>query len=204
MSQISTELTGFVQTINSNITLIGYIFAGLYTIHIINFVSGYQLNNLGIYPRRPIGLIGIVCSPWLHGNFNHLFFNSIPLFVLMTFLLQDGLLSFCIITVLIICLSGLAIWLCGRTAIHIGASSLIMGYWGYLIVDAYLHPSALDIMHVVLCLYYFGGFFSSLLPSEGTSWEGHLFGLLSGLIVGYYNLNHYIASWIINPLYIAH
>ena len=38
-----------------------------------------NLNYLGIYPRKIEGLIGIICSPFIHGDVKHLFNNAIPL-----------------------------------------------------------------------------------------------------------------------------
>jgi membrane associated rhomboid family serine protease len=153
---------------------------------IINKLLSYRLNYLGIYPRDAFGLIGIVFHPVLHGSFNHLFFNSIPLFVLLTFMITTGTSTLICATLSIVLLSGIAIWLFGRKATHIGASGLIMGYWGYLLVFAYKNPSILSYVLAIICLYYFGGLLLSIFPSEEkTSWEGHLFGLLAGIGAAY-------------------
>lgn len=145
-------------------------------------LSGYRLNHLGIYPRKLSGLIGIFFSPFLHANFSHLLFNSIPLFVLMNFMLLNGIPSFIAITLIIVILSGLAVWLFGRPAIHIGASGLIMGYWSYSLVQAYEHSSIITIGVASICLYYFAGFILQIMPTrDRTSWESHLFGFLAGI-----------------------
>ena len=64
----------------SELPFMGYILLVMWAVNIFNWVLGSPLNILGIYPRSLFGLIGIIFAPILHGNFNHLFFNSIPLF----------------------------------------------------------------------------------------------------------------------------
>ena len=91
---------------------------------------------------------------------------------------------FYIVTLTIILLSGFATWLLGRRAIHVGASSLIMGYFGYLFTEAYYQPTAITVIIAIVCIYYFGGLIiASVIPSgkRNISWEGHVFGLAAGI-----------------------
>ncbi len=158
------------------------IIAVLWGINIVNALVGYRLNLLGVYPRHLFGLIGIPCFSFLHAGFNHLFFNTIPLLALITFVLINGWHNFVCVSLIIMLLSGAAIWLFGRKAIHVGASSMVMGYWGYLLVDAYQHPSVITLFLGVVCVYYFGSLLFNFFPrEERTSWEGHIFGFLAGL-----------------------
>lgn len=154
-----------------------------WVIHLLNLLAGYRLNYLGIVPRHIIGLRGIPFYTFLHGDFNHLLLNSIPLFILSDLIMVYGLREFIVVTLIIIILAGLAIWLFARTAIHIGASSLVMGYWGFLLMNAYQNPGVFSIILAAICLYYFSGnMLASLVPTrEKVSWEGHLFGLLAGI-----------------------
>src|SRR5690606_2972312 len=99
----------------------------------------YRLNIFGIYPRKIPGIIGIVFSPFLHGSAQHLFFNSIPLVVLAALILVKGHLYFYEVTIWIAVFSGVLTWLFGRSAFHIGASSVIMGYWGFLLFEAVIY-----------------------------------------------------------------
>ena len=67
--------------------------------------------------------------------------------------------------------------------IHIGASGLVMGYWGFVLVNAYHSPSFIAIAVAAVCLYYFSSLFANLMPQgEKVSWEGHVFGFLAGII----------------------
>ena len=167
------------------------IIAGLWGIHLVNALSGYRLNVLGIYPRRTHGLVGIAFSPFLHGSNQHLFINSIPLFILGALVLVMGKYIFFAVTILVMLASGLAVWLFGRPGYHVGASSLILGYWGFLLFHAYEDRSMMTFFLAFLCLYYFGGLVFSLFPQEErVSWEGHLAGFLSGWLASYLLSHH--------------
>ncbi|HAG62437.1 MAG TPA: rhomboid family intramembrane serine protease [Coxiellaceae bacterium] len=180
----ATSLQEFVTVLKMHgPTVLGYV-AIAWLIHFINICCGYRLNILGIYPRRMFGLVGVVCSPWLHGSWGHLFLNSVMFILMAMMLLTQGLSVFIGVTVCIVVLSGLLVWLFAREALHIGASALIMGYWGYLLVVAYHHPTALNIIVSLVCLYYFGGMAANLLPTDRrVSWEGHACGFISGIVV---------------------
>ncbi len=156
-------------------------------LNVLNWCIGSKLNVLGIIPRRVRGLPGIIVSPFLHQNFNHLFFNTIPLFVLGLVLLARGMHEFIQVTLAIVVLGGLCVWLFARRARHIGASGLISGYFGYIVLTAYFQPSFTMVIVALLVLYYFGGIFFGIFPrEEKVSWESHLYGFLSGLVTAGY------------------
>jgi membrane associated rhomboid family serine protease len=182
LTHFISELKVFVE--QSEYYLIPWVafIGGLWAFNLFNWLIGSKLNILGIYPRHAFGLIGIVCSPFLHQNFNHLFFNSIPLFVLGLALLARGLVIFCWVTLVVTVLGGFLVWLCGRRSLHIGASGVISGYFGFILVTAYLNPSFTSIILACLVLYYFGGIFLGIFPQEEKiSWESHFFGFISGI-----------------------
>lgn len=157
--------------------------AMLWGFDIFNWMIGSRLNILGIYPRHPFGLIGILFSPLLHQDMNHLLFNTIPLFVLGLALLANSPEIFFWVTIVVAGVGGFAVWLFGRKAMHIGASGLISGYFGYVLVTAYLQPSFTTVLLAGLVLYYFGGIFFGIFPQEeAISWESHLLGFLSGIL----------------------
>ena len=142
---------------------------------------------LGITPRKIHGIPGIFIAPFLHANFNHLFFNTIPLLVLSNFILINGITHYLQVSFMIIIISGVLIWLFARPAIHIGASAVITGYWAFLVINSYEEPNVTSIILAIICLYYFTGIFLGVFPQgKGVSWEGHLFGLLAGITTSYY------------------
>ncbi len=187
LEHFTNSLQFIIATFTANLWFVLALLGILWGIHCLNAAAGYGFNRLGIIPRQAVGLRGVVFAPLLHGNFTHLIFNSIPLFILISFTLMYGRVNFYWVTGSIVLLSGLATWLFGRKAIHIGASSLAMGYWGYLLVLAIRHPSIVTVLLGIICVYYLGGMAANLFPIEKkSSWEGHLFGFLAGVIVSYF------------------
>lgn len=184
LQNLQSELSFFIFTAKHNIKPVIAAISGLWLINLINWrLLGGRLNLLGIIPRFPIGLLGLIFSPILHANFNHLFFNSIPLFALTLFMLSYGVPTFAFSTLFIMFGSGFSVWLLGRRGIHIGASALISGYFAFVLISAYKLPSITTLFAAAIALYYFGGIFMGLLPSEESqSWEGHLSGFIAGLV----------------------
>ena len=104
----------------------------------------------------------------------------------MSFVLLSGLPAFYVITATIILLGGLGTWLFGRSALHIGASGLIMGYWSYLLLNGYQQGSSMAIGLALVCIYYFGGLLFNLFPLEAkSSFEAHIFGFFAGLAANF-------------------
>ena len=172
--------------IQSNLETLAWITLILWGVFFINQALGQRLLFLGIIPRKIYGLPGILFAPFLHANFNHLFFNTIPLLVLSAFILVHGLPYFMLVTFLITVISGLLIWLFAKPGLHVGASGVVTGYWGLLVTDIYQNGSATAILLGVVSLYYFAGIFFGIFPSKrGVSWEGHLFGLLAGIATAF-------------------
>jgi len=186
LSELSSELETFIETSKEFIPFILTMVGCLWAFNYANWKTGARLNKFGIRPRRAKGLIGIVLAPFLHADFNHLLFNSLPLIVLSLFIITMGETLFYVVTFLLIILSGAGTWLFGRRGIHIGASGVIAGYFGFVLVSAYGQPTFASLFCAGVALYYFGGILLSLLPSEErVSWEGHLIGFIAGLVTFY-------------------
>lgn len=139
------------------------------------------LEQLGLVPRSFIGLAGIVTMPFLHGSFAHLISNTLPLIILLGLMVLSRPRPWSTL-ILLILISGVALWLFGRPALHIGASGLIYALMGFLIaagaLERQLVPAAVALfVGVTYGMSILGG----ILPGQpGVSWEGHLFGLLAG------------------------
>lgn len=182
LAELGQEIDSFVEESKAHLGFWLSFIGILWGFNLLNWTLGGAFNRLGIYPRQPLGLIGIAFAPFLHGGVNHLFFNTIPLFMLGLFMLGDGMTTFILANIMIMFFSGLAVWLIGRKGIHIGASGVISGYFGYVLASAYETPTLTTIALGVVALYYFGGILFSLFPSEErVSWEGHLTGFLAGI-----------------------
>lgn len=186
MDELINSFNLIVTQMQNSLALLGVILLIPWCIFFISACIDKRVLLLGIIPRQVRGLPGILCAPFLHANFNHLFFNSIPLFVLSAFILINGLYYYIVTTLLITILSGLALWCFAKSGLYIGASALITGYWGLLVTNAYQHTTPTTVILGALSLYYFAGIFMGIFPKDkGVSWQGHLFGLLAGFATSY-------------------
>jgi membrane associated rhomboid family serine protease len=155
----------------------------------------------GITPRTVEGLQGVLFSPFLHANVQHLANNSIPLFVLGTALIYFYRELSLKVLVYGILFSGLLTWVFGRNSIHIGASSLVYVLVSFIffkgLYTQYYRLMALSLAVVLV----YGGMVWYVFPSPITtgelqiSWEGHLAGLLVGLVMAIrYKTPDYVAD----------
>jgi len=186
LDNLNQSLQLIIDQTNTHLYSLEIIALVLWGMYILTLLTGRKLLYLGIIPRHLLGLIGIIFAPFLHADFNHIFFNTIPLLVLSDFVLINGLPYFIKTLTSIMLISGLLTWAFARPAIHIGASGVITGLWSLLMINAYQHPSLTTIILGIICIYYFAGIFLGIFPSQkGISWEGHLFGLISGVLTGW-------------------
>lgn len=147
------------------------------------------LDGFGIRPRQVSGLPGIFLAPFLHRDFGHLSGNTFPLLGLSLILAFTGLHRFLAATLLIILATGSAVWLFARggDAIHLGASGVVFGYLGFLLVKGFIEKRARWILVSLAIAFLYGGIlYHNLLPTqEHVSFESHIFGLLSGILASY-------------------
>lgn len=147
----------------------------------LDLVSFRRLNALGITPRTAGGLPGIVLSPLLHVDLAHFLANLVPLALLSFVLgkLMPG--NFGWIVAAIAGGSGLLVWLAGRNCVHVGASGLVYGLFGFLTLHGFLAGNVLHMALSLLLLVLYSGFLWGVLPTAArTSWESHLAGLAVG------------------------
>ena len=155
----------------------------IWAVEAVNVLSGRQLTSLGILPRHLSGLIGVPLAPFIHGSVGHALVNTVPFLVLGGLVALRGTRAFVSVSVFVILCGGAALWLFGRASYHIGASGLIFGYLGYLIARGWYERSIGAILTALLTLFLYGGLVWGVLPSRSfISWEGHLFGMLSGVL----------------------
>lgn len=172
-----------VAQLKSNLFLVLAAVVLLWAVEAVNSLTGHQLNEWGILPRTLTGLRGIPFSPFLHGNVSHLLVNTLPFLVLGGLVALQGRRAFLGVSLVVIVCGGIALWLFGRTAYHIGASGLIFGYFGYLVARAWYERSIGSILIALVTLIFYGGLMWGVLPTNAfISWEGHLCGLLAGTL----------------------
>ena len=149
-----------------------------------------EINHYGILPGTVGGITGILFAPWIHHGWWHLISNSIPFIILGSLVQFKNTTIFWEATLIISILAGLGTWLFGSTAYHAGASALILGYWSFLLADAYNTKSIKAVMIATIVLIFYSSFFFLILDlREHISWIGHTSGLVAGVIVAklYFN-----------------
>ncbi len=164
--------------------ILGAFAALLWVIQIINAAFGGALVNLGIHPRTIAGLWGILFAPFIHASFAHLIANTVPLLVLGWFVMLRQKRDLFTVSAISALVGGLGTWLIAPAlTVHIGASVLIFGYLGYLLVRGILERRFWPIVGSVITFFLYGGALTGILPGAiGISWQAHLFGLLGGVL----------------------
>ncbi len=156
----------------------------IWFVYWFEIIFQFNFNQMGIYPRTLNGLQGVLFSPFIHANIQHLFNNSIPLLVLLLVLgyfykpiafkiLIMGWLG-----------SGLLTWLIARPSFHIGASGIIYMLVSFIFFSGVFrkHYRLIAVSLVVVFLY--GSMAWYLFPiDKGISFEGHSAGFFIGLLL---------------------
>ena len=149
-----------------------------------NVALGGALLKFGIIPRTTDGLIGILVAPFLHANLNHLVANTVPFLLFGWLVMLRDRRHFAVVTLLAMLGSGLLSWTLGApNSIHIGASGVVFGYFGFLLLAGWYARSAGSIAISLLVGVLWGGTVLGVLPgTPGISWQGHLGGFLGGVL----------------------
>ncbi|MDJ0579590.1 rhomboid family intramembrane serine protease [Crocosphaera sp.] len=171
--------------IKKQVTILGSFVSIFWITELIDiFILQGRLNQYGIKPQSLIGLRGILFAPFLHGGLPHLIGNTVPFLVLGWLVMLQETNDFWIVTALTMLVGGLGVWLfAAPTSIHIGASILIFGYLGFLLLRGYFQRNWPSIFLSVLVAFLYGELVLGVLPSaRGISWQGHLFGFLGGIL----------------------
>ena len=156
----------------------------IWIVEIFNGFVGHRLNSWGIYPRTISGLIGILTAPFLHGGLGHIISNTIPFLILGSLVSLRGSTRWIGVSLVIVLFGGLGVWLIGRPAVHVGASGLVFGYFGYLVASGWYDRKISSALISIAVIIFYGGMLFGALPTKGfISWEAHLSGLISGILV---------------------
>ena len=157
----------------------------MWLVKITELLLDRDLSGLGIYPLTVKGLAGVIFSPFIHSDFNHLFNNSLPLFFLATALFyfySEVALKVFLWTWF---LTGMLVWFAGREAWHIGASGLVYGLASFLFFSGIMRRYFRLIALSLLIVFLYGSMVWGLFPGvyKNVSWESHMLGFFSGLLL---------------------
>jgi len=163
-----------------------YFVLSLWVVYWFEVRNDYNFNSFGILPRSIVGLRGIVFSPFIHGDIKHLYHNSAPLFVLLFSLLYfyRGI-AWKVFIYGTLC-TGLLTWILARKSYHIGASGIIYLLFSFIFFSGIIRRNYRLVAVSLMVIFLYGSMVWYLLPvKESVSWEGHLSGFLSGLVMAF-------------------
>ncbi len=175
----------------------------LWVIHTVSFILGIHLGYLGVLPRELSGLVGIITSPLIHGEWQHLISNTVPLAalsaVLFLFFRRVAVKSFLLIYIL----SGLGVWLFARPHTHhIGASGVVYGLISFVFWSGVFRRNVRSIVLALIVLVMYSGYFPGIVPGEeGVSWESHLFGACTGILIAWLFKQRIEPDEVVQPVY---
>ena len=180
---MTKQLKMVTHLVKSQVQLLLTILALMWVVEAVDFILGGALNAFGIRPRTIEGLIGIVLAPFLHGDFAHLISNSIPFAALGWLILARSRDEFWRVTSIVWVSSGVGAWLLGAAnTVHIGASGVVFGYFGFLLTRAFFDRHWLSAVIAIIVIAAYGSLIFGVLPFQmGISWQGHLFGASGGV-----------------------
>jgi len=163
----------------------------IWVVYIIDRLLPISLTQFGIIPRHWKGILGIFFAPFLHANLFHILSNTVPLFFLTAFLYifhpkkaNQFLLSSAL-------LGGGLVWLLGNLlsrscGAHVGASGVIFSLIAFFIAQGAYKKTLTSLILAIVTLFLYGGSLWGVLPVRSyISWEGHLFGALTGVYLAY-------------------
>jgi membrane associated rhomboid family serine protease len=179
-----TALTRGTRALKTQATVLGGTLGAFWATFGVNAVLGGSLIGLGIIPRTLVGLRGVLFAPFLHGSVDHLIANSVPFLVLGWLIMVRDARQFLPVTVASALGAGLVAWLFGAPgSVHIGASGVIFGYLGFLMLRGWFSRRIGSIALSLAVTVLWGGLVWGVLPNApGVSWQAHLGGFVGGIL----------------------
>ena len=174
---VTRSLKTQVATLGASVTALWVSFG-------VNLLLGGALLRFGIVPRTTGGLVGILAAPFLHANLAHLVANTIPFLLFGWLVMLRDRRHFGVVTLMAVLGSGLLSWTLGAPgSIHIGASGVVFGYFGFLLLAGFYARSVGSIVISLAVAVLWGGTVFRVLPgTPGVSWQGHLGGFVGGVL----------------------
>ena len=164
--------------------LVAAMAALMWVVEILDAILPGDLDRHGIRPQDADGLLGILTAPFLHDGFGHLMGNTVPFLALGAAIALNGLARVLAVTAIVMLVGGVGTWLTASgSSVHVGASGVVFGYAAYLVSRGIFNRSVLELaMGAVVVAVWGSALLSGLLPADGISWQGHLFGAVGGVV----------------------
>lgn len=169
-----------------NLLLVFALVAVLWIVFLLQFFGIINTDAYGNWPHHIEGLKGIIFSPFIHGSFEHLISNTLPILVLLTVLLNAYPSTALYVLVFIHITSGSLVWLLApENGVHIGISGIIYGIAGFLVASGIFRKDRTSITISILVVLTYGSMVIGFIPQQGVSWQSHLYGAISGVVIAF-------------------
>jgi membrane associated rhomboid family serine protease len=180
----TTGVTGITRVLKTQALVLGGTLAVFWAVFVVSSLLGDSLLRLGVIPRTTVGVRGILFAPFLHGSLSHIVANSIPFVALGWMVMLKDERHFIPVTLAGMVGSGLLAWLLGAPGtVHIGASGVIFGYLGFLMLTGWYTRSFVSILLSVIVTLAWGSLVFGMMPgAPGISWQAHVGGFLGGAL----------------------
>jgi membrane associated rhomboid family serine protease len=184
VDRAGARVTSVSRALKTQAVVLGGTLAVFWAVFVVNWLVGGSLLTLGVIPRTTIGLRGILFAPFLHASISHIAANSIPFVVLGWMVMLRDERHFIPVTLAGMVGSGLMAWLVGAPgSVHIGASGVIFGYLGFLMLSGWYTRSFGSILLSLIVTVVWGSLVLGMMPGEpGISWPAHIGGFLGGVL----------------------
>ena len=182
-----TRTSATARAVTAGAVMLAWV-ALLWVLEVVDTATGHTLDSYGVSPREPAELADIVPSAFLHSGWEHVASNSVPLLVLGFIAALGGIRRFAAVVLVVIVTAGLGVWLTAPAhTVTLGASGVVFGLFGYLLVRGFVDRRPLDIVIGVIIAAVYGSLLWGVLPTDsGISWQGHLFGLTGGVAAAFF------------------
>ncbi|GCD98958.1 rhomboid family intramembrane serine protease [Embleya hyalina] len=174
-----------ISGVRDAVLITGVLIGAVWAVQFVNYTTDDSLVTHGVTPRRADELPDILTAPFLHFGTGHIVSNTFPLMLLGFLAALRGVARFLLVLLTITVVGGFGVWLTAPSGSNTaGASILVFGLFGYLIVRGFADRRVLDVLIGFAVVALYGSSFAiGLLPlAEGVSWQGHLFGLIGGVV----------------------
>jgi membrane associated rhomboid family serine protease len=168
--------------------VMGAFLAVIWVLQVVNWADGYRLDSeFGILPEHVSRLGDIFTAPFLHFSWQHIEGNSVPLFVLGVLAAYRSIGRFLLMSLIVAVTSGMAVWLFqSSNELTVGASGLIFGYFGYVLIRGFFDRNLFDIgVGLVAGVLYWTILEVAIPGTPGVSWIGHVGGLVGGVLAAW-------------------
>lgn len=167
----------------------------LWVVELLQYAAGFDFSSFANHPRHADGLKGILFSPFLHNpdSLDHLISNTLPLMVLLMVLLSAYERMALPVLVFIHIGSGSLVWLLApEHTYHVGASGIVYGLASFLIASGLFRKDQNSVAIAIFVTLVYGGMVIGFIPAKGVSWQSHLYGALSGVIIAFAFRRHHL------------